>query len=200
MRFDLNTGIIILCFSIALFTLIGLAIAASPQLERAVLASDGVREASPLELHEALERHEDVRAFILRSEELEAATPEERAHLADVRRLTEILIGVSLLLMGIGVGAMRRTTLGYRAIARRVSVSIIGIVVVLASLAGIIGFEALFWNFHFVFFPQGNFAFPTDSYLITLYPYVFFAYMAAWTGALLIAIMGVVYTLSRERR
>ena len=196
----LNTTITVASFSIALFVLVGLAIAASPQLERAVLFSESVREASPLEAHEALERHENVRAFILKGGELEGATSQEASHLTDVRRLTHILIGVSLLLVAVGIGAMRQSPLGYRAIARRASLSVIIIVITLALLSFLAGFESFFWNFHFIFFPQGNFTFPEDSYLITLYPRVFFAQMAAWTAGLTIAGMGIIYTLSRARR
>lgn len=197
MRPGVDTAIIVTTFSIALFTLTSLAIASSAPLERAVLLSDGVRSASPLEASEALERHEDVRFFILRGGDLEGATQAEASHLVDVRRLVHILIGAALLLIAIGIGAMRQTKLGYRAILRRVSLSVIGIVAFIGLLALIAGFEALFWNFHFVFFPQGNFAFPGDSYLIALYPSVFFAQMAAWTAGLTVAFMGLIYTLSR---
>lgn len=198
MRIEANTLIIVTCFSIAVFTLSSLAFAASPQLERSVLLSESVRAHSPLEADEALARHEDVRRFIISGGELEGATPDEASHLVDVRRLTEILIGVSLLLMAVGIGAMRRTRLGYRAIARRVSVSVIGIVLVLGILSLIGGFDTAFWNFHFLFFPQGNFTFAPDSYLITLYPQVFFAHMAAWIAGLTIAFMGIVWVVSRE--
>jgi hypothetical protein len=198
MRPGLNTTIIVATFSIALFVLTSLAIGSSPHLERAVLLSESVRSASPLEASEALDRHEDVRSFIVRGGELEEATSDEKSHLIDVRRLMHILIGTAFLLIAIGIGAMRRTTLGYRAILRKVSLSVIGTIIVLGLVALLTGFESFFWNFHFIFFPQGNFSFAQDSYLISLYPRVFFAHMTAWTAGLTITVMGLIYTLSRE--
>lgn len=195
---DWTMIVLIASFSLSLLILTALAIAASPQLERAVLLSESVRNASPLDAAEALERHEDVRSYILADGELEGATVAEASHLRDVRRLVDILIGVALISLAFGIGALRRRDLAYRTIARRVSVTIITTIVAITAIALLLGFNSFFWNFHLLFFPQGNFTFPADSYLISLYPQVFFAHMAAWTGGLMIAIYAVIGILSRR--
>ncbi|RMD58438.1 DUF1461 domain-containing protein [Candidatus Woesearchaeota archaeon] len=43
-----------------------------------------------------------------------------------------------------------------------------------AILGLIVPFNSLFWYFHLVFFPQGNWIFPANSTLITFYPSDFF--------------------------
>ena len=201
MRFhdvDVPMIVLIASFSLALFLLTTLSIAASPHLERTVLLSENVRDMSELDAAQALERHEAVRRFILRGDTLQEATPEEIAHLHDVRRLIDILLAVALLAIAFGIGAMRKTSIGYRMIARRVSVTIMSTVILIAILTIMNGFESSFWDFHFIFFPQGNFAFPPDSFLITLYPITFFSQMASWIAALTIAIFALVYLISRE--
>jgi uncharacterized membrane protein len=199
-RADVPMIAMISSFSIALFILLGLGIAASPQLERAVLLSASVRDASPLSANEALIRHEAVRSFILSNGELDHASEEEKAHLRDVRRAVDIFVGIALIAIAIGIGALRTNPVDYRTIARRVSISIITLILVIGMLFPIFGYETVFWNLDAFLFAKETFIFPYDSFLITLYPRILFAHMTAWTLGLMVAIMGILYVLTRTKR
>lgn len=105
-------------------------------------------------------------------------TENEKSHLADVRIIMLCLKYAAILsLVGIILIFLRLRTKGnlganvekvclYAAIANTAFLAII----ILLS----INFTWLFTNFHKVFFPQGNWIFPMDSLLITLFPREFF--------------------------
>lgn len=93
---------------------------------------------------------------------------EEDDHMRDVRLLfdvfTYIMIGCTFLL------------LYFRPTARDVKYTsyILGSVLIVGLFFTFIDFSQL-WNlFHYVFFPQGNWTFPYNSMLITLFPLKFF--------------------------
>lgn len=194
--------ILIVSWTITAILALGLVFAASPQLERAMLTSDAVRDASPLSQEDAIERHSNVRDYLFGSAEtIEGSSENEIEHMHDVRRLFEILAGVALLSAAIGIGALRNERSAWsRRTIKDVSLSIIGFVIGATLLSLIGGFSELFTTFHLLLFPQGNWMFAADSYLITLYPQVFFAHMAAAIGALTLIVAGVAYLLTRTPR
>lgn len=192
--------ILIASWTIALMLGLGLLLSASPQLQRAVLTSEAVRDASPLSETDALERHANVRAYLYaNAETIEGATTDEVSHMHDVRRLYEILAGVALIAAAFGIGALRADREAWSLTSiKRIALSIIGTVGAI-TLIGLLGFSALFRAFHLFFFPQGNWTFPADSFLITLYPQVFFALMAAWIGIGILVVATLAYLLTRTK-
>lgn len=96
--------------------------------------------------------------------------PSEASHLADVRNLFFWLVwgfrAAALVVIGLAF-RMRETAIrGLARDAALLSAAVVGVTAVGAAVA----FDPLFLVFHEVLFPQGNFLFPPDSNLITLYP------------------------------
>lgn len=198
-RIEYTRIVLTVSWTIAIVLGLGLLFASSGPLERSVLLSETVRDASPLNASVALERHADVRSFLIgTSETIDGASEREISHMHDVRRVFEILSGVALVFIAIGVGALRkRSDLWTRRIVRDVSIGVAGIVIVVGAIGVVGGFSDLFTTFHLILFPQGNWTFPADSYLITLYPEVFFARMAAAIGTLTLLCALITYLIAR---
>jgi uncharacterized protein DUF1461 len=98
-------------------------------------------------------------------------TPDEYAHMADVRsvfRGAEIAGLLAVFVAGVRVARARRSGGALRLIRAGALVGT-GIVAVI-GVAAAVAFDPLFLLFHEVFFPQGNFLFAADSNLIRLYP------------------------------
>ena len=105
-------------------------------------------------------------------------TEKEKSHLADVRRIilflkyTAIISLVAIIVIFLrmrikgGIGEKVEKTAFYAAIANS---AVLAIILLLS-----INFTWLFANFHKIFFPQGNWIFPDDSLLITMFPREFF--------------------------
>lgn len=193
---------LVAAWTIAALILVGGLILSSPQLERAVLLSPAVRAATPLTVEQALANHAEVRAYLLGSAtSVPGSTIAEVHHLHDVKRLVEVLVGIAVLCVTIGVSILRYVPdTPYRTIARRVSIAVLATVLVLAGLALVTGFQNFFLEFHLIFFPQGNFTFPASSFLITTYPEAFFSRMALSAGALVAALALVTLGLTRARQ
>lgn len=56
------------------------------------------------------------------------------------------------------------------------------LLIVILAFAIFLPFETLFHAMHIILFPQGNWQFPTDSVLISLFPGYFFAALALRLG------------------
>lgn len=105
--------------------------------------------------------------------------PEEKAHLADVRRIISVLklssLG-ALLLLTLTLLKLNQLK-DFRKNVRKVliysgfaSIAILLIIFLFSSL----NFSAFFEGFHRLFFPQGNYSFPEHYLLIKLFPEAFF--------------------------
>lgn len=116
------------------------------------------------------ELNDDVMDFIAGDKEeveTDMFTEGEKAHLADVKNLVELLLDVlkyalvftAVILMYYWKDKELRRALYYGGIATAV-------VLVLVLLAGLINFNAAFMLFHKVFFPQGNYLFRTNLPLL----------------------------------
>jgi integral membrane protein (TIGR01906 family) len=115
----------------------------------------------------------------------------ERSHMADVRSLfgaTKVAFVVGLLL----AVAILRWSPGARLGLARDAAVIAGIAVTAIAALAAIAFDPLFLLFHEVFFPQGNFLFPPDSNLITLYPDPYWYGVTLRIGLTFIVAMGVI--------
>jgi integral membrane protein (TIGR01906 family) len=100
-------------------------------------------------------------------------TDDEIAHMADVRRVFEVakfLVPVALFVIVIRLQRARlRGRRAMWALARDGGLAA-AIVVAAIGVLSVVAFEQLFLAFHYLFFPQGNFLFPSTSNLIRLYP------------------------------
>lgn len=109
----------------------------------------------------------------------EGFEPAEISHLRDVRRVFQL--DLVLVLVGaagaaffvLRAGPGRRAAVAVSAAVRALTVASAASVVL--ALAGALAFPALFTAFHQVFFSGGNWQFPENSLLITLFPERFWA-------------------------
>jgi len=106
--------------------------------------------------------------------------PEEINHLDDVRRLLSkifimyytsiiLLIILTILLIEKNIFNFIKN-ISYSFIISSTAVMVVMIILYLLSE----NFWRLFENFHLMFFPQGNYTFPENSLIITLFPFGFF--------------------------
>lgn len=135
-------------------------------------------------------QHQDIIAYLHGSLFLENPlsflTPNERDHMTDVKELFDGLFILHLCALGvllgiIGVFAAQRLWLSLDELLGRSLILGGGIVFAFAFLLAILASFSFmgFWNgMHVLLFPQGNWQFPFESTLITLYPEAFFAKMA----------------------
>ena len=107
-------------------------------------------------------------------------TPDEVSHLNDVRELLAkifILYFSSILLIIIGIILMidKNIKIFIKDLGKIFIISSVTIILFIAILY-LLGknFPGLFDNVHLIFFPQGNFTFPENSLIITLFPFGFF--------------------------
>lgn len=126
-----------------------------------------------------LKDKEDFKPFILKNN-LPYFTTDEISHLVDVRILFNkifltyyICLGLTLIFIAV---LFEKNIKNY---LKNISVLLMLPSAILISLLLILyffgqNFLPLFDKFHLIFFPQGNFAFPEDSTLITLLPLNFF--------------------------
>ena len=104
----------------------------------------------------------------------ESAGLESIGHLLDVRDVFSgawWVAGISAVMVAAAavIAYSRRTFTWIRYTMRSAAVLCVGIPLVLGLVVGV-AFGPLFTFFHRVFFPQGNWQFPTDSYLIRTFP------------------------------
>ena len=100
-------------------------------------------------------------------------TRDEYAHMADVRQVfiafRVAAVAAAIVSIALLVRPARR---GRRAAVLLVRDAALVAAVGVAAIAigAVVAFDPLFLLFHEVFFPQGNFLFPSDSNLLVLYP------------------------------
>ncbi|MFH1071957.1 MAG: DUF1461 domain-containing protein [Nanoarchaeota archaeon] len=136
-------------------------------------------------------------AYYQQRDSLKHFTPQEQFHLKDVKGVIQLMFIIYSFAVLIIVFALvhvfwkhratfsknrkQRHLFDYRRILLRIfkAVRIAGLVslaiILLLFLFELVGgFGLLFTGFHSLFFPQGNWQFPADSLLITLFPEQFF--------------------------
>jgi len=96
-------------------------------------------------------------------------SPAEYHHLLDVHQLLIVSFTVVASAVALSILTERAVVAAWLPkIYHRLALLIVGLTVVLAA-----GFPVFFELFHHIFFPQGNYAFPVNSYLIQSFPPLF---------------------------
>ena len=127
----------------------------------------------------------------------------ERSHMADVSRLVQILLAITL--GAVAVAAVCAWIL--RREPRRqgrimlVAAGSIGAVALVLAVIFAVAFDAAFLAFHEIFFPPGTYLFEPGSLLITLFPtgFWFDASLAAGAAIVLTAVAVALIGLRRWR-
>ncbi len=121
----------------------------------------------------------------------------EKAHLADVKHVISLLRWVSLALLAAFLALTMKADVG-RALTKG-----FGLLVLLLLLSAFIPFGTVFTYFHKIFFPQGNWVFPSGSMLILLYPETFFQAFFLYIVSLTVVFSAVLavygYTLQKQK-
>jgi len=116
-------------------------------------------------------------------QQLTLFTEKEQSHLADVQKLIVTLkyIGIAaLVLLGLCVWQLMKIKKYEKTLSKIMIISGIGIIAIIAILFLLSSnFPIFFDSFHKLLFPQGNYTFPSDSLLITLFPEQFFSDFAS---------------------
>jgi integral membrane protein (TIGR01906 family) len=120
------------------------------------------------------------------------------SHLADVRRVIAgarlVTWGLALMLtLWLAVQVVRRRFDRVAQVMRAAAIWC-AVLVVLAALAGLLDFDALFSAFHGLFFAEGTWTFASDSLLIQTFPESFWA-VAAGMWAVLVLFGAAALTL-----
>jgi hypothetical protein len=135
-------------------------------------------------------------------------TPDEQAHMSDVRR---VFIGfilaatvASAALVLVIARAARRSRRAVLALLRDAAIAA-GAGTAAVAVAAAIAFDPLFLLFHELFFPQGNFLFGPDSNLLALYPDPYWYGVTLRIGLTFVAAMAIIAiaaaaTLRQARR
>lgn len=107
-------------------------------------------------------------------DQLDFFGPQEQAHLLDVYRLlftAKVLFLVSVTCLGLISFWLFRSHQSQQLIRGLLIAGCLSLGIILVSGVFLItSWDTLFINFHRIFFPQGNWAFPANSTLINLFP------------------------------
>ncbi|MBN2142295.1 DUF1461 domain-containing protein [Candidatus Woesearchaeota archaeon] len=123
-------------------------------------------------------------------------TADERSHLVDVRNLIRRGKHIALLcLLGLAAIILRLRAKGWlaedwRKMLRYGGYAVAAMLIALFSMS-YLGFDSAFGSFHQAFFPQGNYMFPSDSLIKTMFPDEFFRDFAVRMG-FHILVMGLI--------
>ena len=148
------------CFLLALFVLIS-----DPFFAQELLGDTSVEQ--------SLEPTAQLFAFFEgRAPMPDVFNEDEASHLRDVRVLLWVALALFMVCFAI---ALRGIFIRGPRVVRD---GLLALVLIIAACV-LVPFESLFWYFHIIFFPQGNWMFPASSTLITFYPGDFFRWFAA---------------------
>ncbi|HYN68721.1 MAG TPA: DUF1461 domain-containing protein [Candidatus Eisenbacteria bacterium] len=131
-------------------------------------------------------------------------TPDERAHMRDVRGVFGgllLLAAAAAVLLGAALRLSRGPDRGAKVwlAIRRGAVTLAGVVVVL-GLVALVAFDAAFELFHRLFFAPGTFTFdPRTSRLVQLFPETFWLETAIAAGVLIVVLALAVAWLAGRR-
>lgn len=162
------------------------------------------------------EKNEQILAFLYgpfyRESTHEFLTPTERSHMTDVKELFDGFFILYMMAFGVVIGIIgvflynkwwNRLDELLGRVLRASGWTLLAICFLLTA-AALLNFTQFWLIFHAIFFPQGNWAFPATSTLITLYPAEFFEkFVLRWL--FLVASFGLIaiilsYFLDRMRR
>jgi hypothetical protein len=126
--------------------------------------------------------------------------PDEAAHMRDARAVFYGFVALSaagVAFVGVVLARAPRNPLNWLAVAR--GGLWLAMIIVALGIFAAFAFDTAFTLFHEIFFPGGNWAFPTTSTLIRLYPTGFFELTAAALGVLSVGGGLGVWVLARRR-
>jgi integral membrane protein (TIGR01906 family) len=135
-------------------------------------------------------------------------TPAEQSHLADVKSLIQagfLVYGLAIIILVLCIVFLVREQvvrvkkrLVYTRAVKSISKMLLAaaiitlVLVVILALLSSSDFSGVFSAFHQVFFPQGNYTFPDDSLLITLFPQQFFQDIAQHIAVQVVITAGII--------
>lgn len=129
-------------------------------------------------------------------------TKEEKSHMEDVKKIQDWMKALlALSLAGIIISySLEKDKPEFLANVRKGTI-ITGTFIALLALFAILSFNTTFIYFHELFFPQGNWQFPANSTLITLFPEEFFIKITTTiiTATLLLSIILYIKTKIIQR-
>lgn len=175
----MNKLLIIILFSVFCISLSVNVLVTDPFFTKVLLASTSPSEAK-------LHTEKLWNFFKFSSPVPDIFSADEKSHLVDVRRL---LVANFLLCIFLAVFLWGKIN---SEIAKKGFFTLSGI----AAISILIPFEKLFMLFHYVFFPQGNFMFASESALITFYPADFFMYYSIGIAVFAFIISGTICFLT----
>jgi integral membrane protein (TIGR01906 family) len=127
---------------------------------------------------------ENVIKYFRNTEDLKYFSGDERSHMLDVKKLIRTMqfiyygaAAITILLFFYCYRKFKEDKFDFiRILAKSLLYSSIAAIIFLLILflLSVFSFDLTFTVFHMIFFPQGNWMFPSDSLLITLFPQQFF--------------------------
>lgn len=125
--------------------------------------------------------------FLELEEQKELFTDNEINHLIDVSRWL-LVVKMVWIICSLGI-LMSGRTIDKKSIYQA---GVTGGVIVMASvILALLGWSGFFITFHKIFFPQGNWSFPSESLLISLYPERFWQRMFITISVLCVGIYSI---------
>ncbi len=124
------------------------------------------------ELNNATSYMDEITSFLFGNSELTSFTYEEASHMQDVKNL----LIASIIFLGVWILVIFNylTIKGFdKNIFIKPSLTVL-ITIFFLGIVSFLNFNISFEYFHRIFFPMGNYVFPYDSLLITLFPQEFF--------------------------
>ncbi|MFH1211541.1 MAG: DUF1461 domain-containing protein [Candidatus Woesearchaeota archaeon] len=149
---------------------------------------------SRIEKQDAEEITEDIINGLLDKEKIGSIqtpliTREEKQHLYDVSVIAEklrtaVIFLAIIILLSLSI-LIKKQLFSEKTIARTILMSgtISLLLIILLAAISMASFQESFESFHRIFFPQGNYSFPADSLLITLFPQEFFRAASMYSAA-----------------
>ncbi len=134
------------------------------------------------------------------SGDVPAFTDDQISHLEDVRVLTNRLLIIFYSSLVLFILSSLLLISGRADFFRSMGIIFVGAASTVAAILlmlylGSQNFWIFFEQFHLIFFPQGNYTFPADSLLITLFPigffYQFFLRLVTASGIILVIVLGL---------
>ncbi len=139
--------------------------------------------------------------FLLNKSELpQEMTELEKSHMQDVKTLvlaSSFVLLFSFLIFLLFIFLSRKKKLLDQAWkGLKISSLITIFIIFLLILLSLFNFDALFLNFHEVFFPQGNWMFPADSLMVQVFPEALFKNLAVYSFTISFILAFFLYFIS----
>ncbi len=132
------------------------------------------------------------------SENISFMSKDEIRHIEDVKSYLFATFTLFLLIGGFLIYTIRKRK-DCKQIYRLSSKIIIYFISITLAISLIVGFENIWAAFHYVFFPQGNWMFASDSVLMQLYGGNYFLWLVFSILSLLFLINTIIYILNNNK-